>query len=86
MELAGDTRVAYDYLAIATGPKLAVEEVPGFGPAGYTDSICGTDHAAMAGKKFEEFVQNPVYSNIYAVGVCVAMPPVTPTPTSSNWS
>jgi len=50
VELAGDMRVAYDYLVIATGPKLALEEVPGLGPAGYTDSICRTDHAAIAGK------------------------------------
>ena len=28
----------------------------------------------------DEFQRNPTYQNIYAVGVCVAIPPVGPTP------
>lgn len=30
----------YDYLVVATGPKLAFDEVPGLGPQGYTASVC----------------------------------------------
>jgi sulfide:quinone oxidoreductase len=36
----------YDYLVIATGPKLAFEEVPGLGPVGFMHSVCTQDHAA----------------------------------------
>lgn len=32
VELADGSNVDYDYLVIATGPKLAFDEVPGFGP------------------------------------------------------
>jgi NADPH-dependent 2,4-dienoyl-CoA reductase/sulfur reductase-like enzyme len=32
--------VDYDYLVIATGPKLAFEEVDGLGTRGYTHSVC----------------------------------------------
>ncbi len=45
IELNDDTFVDYDYLIIATGPDLAFDEVPGLGPAGYTQSICHIDHA-----------------------------------------
>jgi len=49
----------YDYLVIATGPKLAFEEVPGLGPAGFTHSVCTQDHAAQAWERYQTFVQNP---------------------------
>lgn len=49
----------YDYLVIATGPKLAFEEIPGLGPAGFTSSICTTDHALESWKHYQEFVKNP---------------------------
>jgi sulfide:quinone oxidoreductase len=49
----------YDYLVIATGPKLAFEEVPGLGPSGFTQSVCTQDHAAQAWEKYQEFVQTP---------------------------
>ena len=49
----------YDYLVITTGPKLAFEEVPGLGPAGHTQSICTTPHAAKALEAYEKFVQDP---------------------------
>ena len=35
----------YDHLVIATGPKLAFDEVPGLGPNGFTQSICTQAHA-----------------------------------------
>ena len=44
---------------IATGPKLAFDEVPGLGPDGHTQSICHVDHAAKAGKAWDEFVKEP---------------------------
>ena len=51
--------VEYDYLVIATGPKLAFEEVPGLGPDGFTQSICTHDHAERAWRAYEKFLANP---------------------------
>ena len=59
VELADGSSVDYDYLVIATGPKLAFEEVEGFGPEGYTQSVCHVDHAAEAGKFWDGFVKDP---------------------------
>jgi sulfide:quinone oxidoreductase len=47
--------VEYDYLVLATGPKLAFDEVEGLGPDGHTVSICTTHHSELANKDFEEF-------------------------------
>ncbi len=56
----GDGRTfGYDYLVIATGPKLAFDEVPGFGPDGHTLSICTQQHAVSAWEKYQEFLQRP---------------------------
>lgn len=49
----------YDYLVIATGPDLAYDEIPGFGPQGFTQSICHTTHAAAAADAFEAFCADP---------------------------
>ena len=49
----------YDYLVIATGPKLAFDEIEGFGPEANTRSICNTDDAAAAAKRWEEFCKDP---------------------------
>lgn len=56
---ADGTRVEYDYLIIATGPKLAFEEIEGLGPDGHTVSVCTTDHAEVAYEKWQEFVKDP---------------------------
>ena len=56
---ADGTRVEYDYLVIATGPRLAFEEVEGLGPDGHTVSVCTTDHAEHAYEKWQEFVEEP---------------------------
>ena len=59
LELADGSRLAYDYLLIATGPKLAFDEVPGAGPAHHTQSICTVDHAVAAREAYERFLEEP---------------------------
>ncbi|WP_283419979.1 FAD/NAD(P)-binding oxidoreductase [Sphingopyxis sp. Geo48] len=59
IELNDGSFVDYDYLVIATGPKLAFDEIEGFGPEANTVSICTTDHAAAAAKAFDRFCENP---------------------------
>jgi len=59
VELADGSSLAYDYLVIATGPRLAFEEVEGLGPDGHTHSICHVDHAESAGKAWETFITDP---------------------------
>ena len=49
----------YDYLVIATGPKLAFDEVPGLGPDGFTQSVCSQEHSVQAWEKYQEFLLNP---------------------------
>ncbi len=51
-------RVDYDYLVIATGPKLNFEGTPGLGPQdGYTYSICSLPHAIQTRDKYLEMVE-----------------------------
>ncbi|MGZ8136398.1 MAG: NAD(P)/FAD-dependent oxidoreductase [Methylococcaceae bacterium] len=57
--LEDGTAVAYDYLIIATGPRLAFDEVPGLGPEGHTSSVCHVDHAAVAAQDWDKFMENP---------------------------
>ena len=59
LEMNDDTNIEYDYLVIATGPKLAFEEVEGLGPEGHTQSICKTGHAATANIDFQALVDDP---------------------------
>ena len=59
LELANGESVDYDYLIIATGPRLAFEEVEGSGPEGFTESVCVTDHAEKAWEKYQEILKNP---------------------------
>src|SRR5690349_18426263 len=40
IELADGKVLAYDFLVIATGPKLAFDEIEGLGPQANTASIC----------------------------------------------
>ncbi|MBU2803099.1 NAD(P)/FAD-dependent oxidoreductase [Acidithiobacillus caldus] len=60
IQLADGSSVHYDYLLIATGPKLAFENVPGSDPhEGPVQSVCTTDHAEMAYGKYQELLDNP---------------------------
>mgnify|MGYP003439094621 FL=1 len=59
IQLADNSTVAYDFLVIATGPRLAFDEIPGLGPDGYTSSVCHVDHAAIAAEDLDKFMQNP---------------------------
>ncbi|MBI2414015.1 MAG: FAD-dependent oxidoreductase [Deltaproteobacteria bacterium] len=51
--------VPYEYLLIATGPKLAFDEIPGLGPDGNTVSVCTLDHAEKAFEQYRKFLEDP---------------------------
>ena len=59
LRLADEQIIDYDYLVIATGPKLAFDEIEGLGPQGHTQSVCTVDHAEEAYKKWQDFVLEP---------------------------
>lgn len=59
LELENGEVVTYDYLVIATGPDLAFDEIPGFGPAAYTQSVCQTGHAEQAHAAVERLCATP---------------------------
>ncbi|WP_324779612.1 NAD(P)/FAD-dependent oxidoreductase [Thiobacillus sedimenti] len=59
VELDDGRSVEYDYLIIATGPKLAFDEVEGLGPGGHTQSVCHVDHAVTSSDAWEAFVKDP---------------------------
>ena len=60
LELNDGQRISYDFLAIATGPKLAFDEVEGLGPnGGFTHSVCNIDHAMKAHDEWDAFTRNP---------------------------
>ncbi len=60
LQLADGQTLNYDYLVIATGPKLSFDEVEGAGPhGGHTQSICTVDHAEKAWAAYQEFLQDP---------------------------
>lgn len=60
LKLKGDgSTLEYDYLIIATGPRLAFEEIPGTGPRGHSESICTTPHASQAADAVDKLMANP---------------------------
>ena len=60
VELIDGRNIDYDYLIISTGPRLAFEQIKGFGPhEGHTQSVCHIDHAEKACEKWLEFKKNP---------------------------
>jgi len=68
VELIDGRSIDYDFLVIATGPKLAFDEVEGLGPhGGHTQSVCHVDHAVKAGKAWNDFVKDPGHIVVGAV-------------------
>ncbi|HEY9198885.1 MAG TPA: FAD-dependent oxidoreductase [Gammaproteobacteria bacterium] len=60
LEFANGESLAYDYLVIATGPKLAFDEVEGAGPdKGHTQSVCTLPHAERAYAAYQQFLTDP---------------------------
>ncbi|HEX7645486.1 MAG TPA: FAD-dependent oxidoreductase [Burkholderiaceae bacterium] len=59
LELSDGAELAYDYLVITTGPRLAFEEVPGSGPGGFSQSICTIDHAEKTYSAYQKLLEQP---------------------------
>ncbi len=60
LTLNDNSTISYDYLVIATGPKLSFNEVAGLGPIdGFTQSICTVDHAETAYKGYQQLLDSP---------------------------
>jgi len=59
VELEDGSSLDYDFLIIATGPRLAFDEIEGLGPQGHTQSICHVDHAQQAAESWRSFVAAP---------------------------
>jgi sulfide:quinone oxidoreductase len=57
LKLADGQYLQYDYLIIATGPRLAFDEIPGAKDA--TVSVCTTPHASHAAEHVDKLVANP---------------------------
>jgi sulfide:quinone oxidoreductase len=60
VQFADGQSVAHDYLVVATGPRLAFEDVEGSGPeGGYTHSVCTVDHAEKAAEAYQALLEDP---------------------------
>lgn len=59
IDLVDGSGVAYDYLVVATGPRLAFERVPGSGPEGFPQSVCTGAHAERAWDAYQKFLDHP---------------------------
>jgi sulfide:quinone oxidoreductase len=59
IQLLDGSSVHYDYLVISTGPDLAFDEIAGFGPEGFTESVCHIDHALAAKQAVDRLIANP---------------------------
>ena len=60
LRLRDGRHLEYDYLVVATGPRLAFDEIPGLGPeGGHTQSVCTTAHADSAWTAYQSFLANP---------------------------
>lgn len=60
VELADGSKLAYDYLILATGPEAAFDEIEGLDPAkGMVHSVVHIEDAAKAYTDYQQFVKNP---------------------------
>jgi sulfide:quinone oxidoreductase len=59
LELHDGEKILFDFLIVATGPRLAFEEVQGCGPKGHTDSICTIDHAEVTYGHYQQLLEDP---------------------------
>ena len=59
VHLGDGSKLGYDYLVIATGPKLAFDEIEGLGPEANTNSICDVAHATQASEEWDAFCKDP---------------------------
>ena len=58
--LSNGESVHYDYLVIATGPKLDFDAIEGLGPhGGHTQSVCHVNHAETAYEDWQRLVADP---------------------------
>lgn len=51
--------IDYDYLVIASGPKLAFDAIPGSGPEHFTQSVCSLEHALSCKENVDALIANP---------------------------
>ena len=60
IELADGSKLAYDYLILATGPEAAFDEVEGLDPKqGKVHSVVHIEDAVKAYTAYQQFVKNP---------------------------
>lgn len=59
LELEDGSTLNYDHLIIASGPRLAFNEIEGLGPQAFTQSICHVEHAVVASERWKKFVDTP---------------------------
>ncbi|MBT8439311.1 MAG: FAD-dependent oxidoreductase [Gammaproteobacteria bacterium] len=59
LELQDGEKVLFDFLVIATGPRLAFDEVEGCGPQGHSQSICTIDHAEATWQSYQQLLKDP---------------------------
>ncbi len=84
IRLVDGTDISYDYLVNATGPELAFDEIPGFGPhGGHTQSVCHIDHAEQAYEVFQKLLKNPGRSSLARRKAPVAL--ARPMNSCSSW-
>ena len=83
VELNDGVLVDYDFLSVATGPKLAFVEIEGLGPQGNTHSICHVDHAADAARDWIRSCRIPGRSSSVPSRAHPASDP--PTSSASSW-
>jgi sulfide:quinone oxidoreductase len=64
------SRIDFDYLINATGPKLNFSATPGLGPEGFTHSVCTSDHAVATAHELQNLIaeMKAGYEKTFVVG------------------